>query len=497
MLPTLRALCDALPSELAVITPSPAPAVEVQAVHVSELLQPARYLDGGELLITSGMNIPPTAEACAAYTRQLAEAGVAALAFGAKICHPAVPDLLIQEAGTAGLPLLRILPGTAFLTVSRKYWQLRAESDQRELVRTLSSHRALVAASLGDDGESAIVRRLASGVRGWAAQFSADGDLLHAWPSDRRSSASWLSHELADLQVANDATAVSLTAPDGNVIIQPLISVSGFLGSVAVGCAEPVTPAAHQLAMTAASLLTLKILHARGLRRARREGTLAIFELLGAGNISGARRIWAMSGHEPPPEPVRPVLLRGPQVTDLVETLEGARNCGDHLLMSAELGWLGWLLLNNTSAAREWLRTRLDPALRVGALLGAATPFDDLPATMQRLEQSEYRITDGGFTDLSAQPDSLLSQIGDIETRHWAERRLSPLTSSAHRTLLDSVICYLRARGEWEPAARELGVHRHTMRSRIARATEVLNVDLADPDTFSELWLALRIAGYA
>jgi DNA-binding PucR family transcriptional regulator len=35
------------------------------------------------------------------------------------------------------------------------------------------------------------------------------------------------------------------------------------------------------------------------------------------------------------------------------------------------------------------------------------------------------------------------------------------------------------------------------MRSRIARATEVLNVDLADPDTFSELWLALRIAGYA
>jgi PucR family transcriptional regulator, purine catabolism regulatory protein len=48
-----------------------------------------------------------------------------------------------------------------------------------------------------------------------------------------------------------------------------------------------------------------------------------------------------------------------------------------------------------------------------------------------------------------------------------------------------------------EPTARELGVHRHTMRNRITRATEVLNADFTDPDTFSELWLALRIAGYA
>jgi purine catabolism regulator len=497
MLPTLRALCDALPAELGVISPSPAPALEVQAVHVSELLEPARYLDGGELLITSGMNIPPTAKACATYTRQLAQAGVLALAFGTGVIHPDVPGLLIQEARAAGLPLLRVLPGTAYLTITRKYWQLRAESDQRELVRTLSSHRALVAAALGDGGESAIIRRLAAGVRGWAAQYSPAGDLLHAWPSDRRGSAAELSRELGDPRIVNEGTAISLTTMDDYVIVQPLGSASGLLGSVAIGCAEPVTPAFHELAMTAASLLTLKILHARGLRRARREGTLAVFELLSAGNVSGARRIWTMSGHEPPPEPVRPVLLRGPQVSGFVEALESERDCGDHLLMSAEMGWLGWLLLNDTAAAREWLRAKLEPEVHVGALLGAATPFDDLPAMMERLEKSEHRITDGGFTDLSARPGSLLSQIGDVETRHWARQRLGPLTDPEHRTLLESVICYLRARGEWEPAARELGVHRHTMRSRITRATEVLNVDFTDPDTFSELWLALRITGYA
>jgi purine catabolism regulator len=497
MLPTLRALCDSLPAQLAVIAPSPAPAVEVEAVHVSELLEPARYLDGGELLITSGMSISPTAEACATYTRQLARARVAALAFGTGVIDPGVPRLLIQEAAAAGLPLLRVLPGTAFLSITRKYWQLRAEADQRELVRTLSSHRALVAASLGDGGESAIVRRLAAGVHGWAAQFSPAGDLLHAWPSDRRGTAAGLSRRLGDLHIVNEGTTITLTAQDENVIVQPLSSSSGLLGLVAIGCAEPVTPAAAQLAMTAASLLTLKILHSRGLRRARREGTLAIFELLSAGNVSGARHIWAMSGHEPPQEPVRPVLLRGPQVSGFVEALESARDCADHLLMSAEKDWLGWLLLNDTQAAREWLHAKLDPATQVGALVGAPTPFNDLPVMMERLEQCEYRITDGGFTDLSAQPGSLLSQIGDTETRRWAQQRLGPLTHPAHETLLHSVTCYLRARGEWEQAARELGVHRHTMRSRIARATEVLGADFTDPDTFSELWLALRIAGYA
>lgn len=497
MLPTLRALCDSLPAELGVIAPTPAPPIEIQAVHVSELLEPARYLDGGELLITSGMNIPPTAEACAIYTRQLAQAGVAALAFGTGVIHPDVPRLLVKGAAAAGLPLLRVLPGTAYLTITRKYWQLRGEADQRELVRTLSAHRALVAAALGDGGGSAIVRRLASGIDGWAAHYSPTGDLLVAWPSDQRALAEGLQPRLADLRLGNDSTAVSLATPETNVIVHPLSSPMGLLGLLAIGCAEPVTAVAQQLAMTGASLLTLKVVHSRGLHRARREATRAIFELLSASDVNGARCIWAMSGQEPPREPLRPVLLNGAQVSEFVETLENTRGCGDHLMMSAEFGWRGWLLLSDTAAARDWLRASLDPAVRVGALAGPATLFTDLPAMMARLEQSGHRIANGGFTDLSAKSGSLLSRLGDTENRHWAQERLGALTDPAHKALLQSVVSYLHAQGEWEEAARDLGVHRHTMRNRIARAAQVLNVDFSDPDTSSELWLALRVAGYA
>lgn len=58
--------------------------------------------------------------------------------------------------------------------------------------------------------------------------------------------------------------------------------------------------------------------------------------------------------------------------------------------------------------------------------------------------------------------------------------------------LRDTVRSYLAHRGQWESAARELGIHRNSLRTRIAVATEVIGADLADPDTAAALWIALR-----
>ena len=57
--------------------------------------------------------------------------------------------------------------------------------------------------------------------------------------------------------------------------------------------------------------------------------------------------------------------------------------------------------------------------------------------------------------------------------------------------LVPSLRGWLEANGQWEPAARRLGIHRHTLRNRITRVEQVLGRPL---DTFAaraELWLAL------
>jgi purine catabolism regulator len=61
-------------------------------------------------------------------------------------------------------------------------------------------------------------------------------------------------------------------------------------------------------------------------------------------------------------------------------------------------------------------------------------------------------------------------------------------------TLVDTVAAYLRSCSE-QAAAGELGVHRHTVRNRLARAETLPGAGLNDPDVRAELWLALRLTG--
>jgi purine catabolism regulator len=62
--------------------------------------------------------------------------------------------------------------------------------------------------------------------------------------------------------------------------------------------------------------------------------------------------------------------------------------------------------------------------------------------------------------------------------------------------LLGAVAAYLRRRGRWEDTARDLAIHRNSLRHRIAVAQRLLGVSLDDPDTAAHLWLALRRRGH-
>lgn len=71
---------------------------------------------------------------------------------------------------------------------------------------------------------------------------------------------------------------------------------------------------------------------------------------------------------------------------------------------------------------------------------------------------------------------------------------LQPLLAVRPRTsekLLISLRCWLAHHGRYDPAAAELGIHRNTLRNRIAAIAELLQVDLDDTTTRMRLWFAL------
>ncbi|WP_460369507.1 helix-turn-helix domain-containing protein, partial [Actinocorallia lasiicapitis] len=71
-----------------------------------------------------------------------------------------------------------------------------------------------------------------------------------------------------------------------------------------------------------------------------------------------------------------------------------------------------------------------------------------------------------------------------------ADQILAPLDA----TLRASLRAYLAANGQGDPAARALGVHRHTLRHRMKRVAELLNRDLDAPATRAELWIVFSLS---
>ena len=67
--------------------------------------------------------------------------------------------------------------------------------------------------------------------------------------------------------------------------------------------------------------------------------------------------------------------------------------------------------------------------------------------------------------------------------------------SAEREMLIRSVTVWLSHNGAWDPAARELGVHRHTLRHRVSAVERLLGFDLGRFPDRAELWAALQLSG--
>ncbi|EFL02919.1 regulatory protein [Streptomyces sp. SPB78] len=90
---------------------------------------------------------------------------------------------------------------------------------------------------------------------------------------------------------------------------------------------------------------------------------------------------------------------------------------------------------------------------------------------------------------------SVLPLLADDAVRAFADgllRALHDHDATGRGNLVASLRAWLAHHGQWDAAAAELGVHRHTLRYRMRRVEEILGRSLDDPDVRMELWLALK-----
>ncbi|MFH8724133.1 PucR family transcriptional regulator [Streptomyces termitum] len=430
-------------------------------VHASEMADPYPYLLGGELVLTAGVQLEDPAR----YVERVVEAGAAALGFGVAPVHDTVPAELVAACVRHGLPLVEVPPGTPFAAVARALWRLMAEARLSGLRRVAQAQRALATAAARPAPVPAVLGALASWLEGRAVLFGADGAESAAAGREVPAAASGALAELAAL-VAPGPGPVS--ASGGEAGLRLAAYALGGSDGLALGVAtQHHRPGDHTVAGVAVVLLSLLTAPHRAADVSARDGALTRV-LLGA---PAAETAAALS-----PGPWTVVHARGGDGTPFAAAALAAA--------------LGTELVDDGPVVRLLLPPGAAVAARPGWTLGASAPAapDALPAADAQAARALRRAEATRAPLVRHRADGLAGLVDPAEAAAHARVLLAPLSGPQAETLR----AWLSLHGSWDRTATALGVHRNTVRQRIARCAALLDRDLDDPDVRMELWFALR-----
>ena len=126
-------------------------------IHVSELSDPTPWLEGGELLVTTGIGIGASAPARRAYLQRLASHGLSGLAFGIGFGHDSVPRPLVDEAERLGFPILVVPYEVPFIAITKAVATSLGNERLGRLEHALAVHEQLSATVLEGRGVQALL----------------------------------------------------------------------------------------------------------------------------------------------------------------------------------------------------------------------------------------------------------------------------------------------------------------------------------------------------
>ena len=482
---------------------------EVRWVHTSELADPGPYLEGGELLLTTGLALPVAEPAALReYVRRLAAAGVVGLGFGVGVGHDDVPGALVEAAEQEGLPLLEVPRRTPFIAISKTVSAALAADRYKAVTAGFEAQRELTRAALAAEGPGALLARLAGHLDGWAALYDASGTVVAAAPDWAGRRAARLAGEIDRMRGIQGPSGAAVTGPAGSedrVELQSLGTGRRPRGYLAVGTEERLDTSARYAVNAAVALLTLSLEQSRTLQRAHARLAAAVLRMLLAGETGHARSVAGGLYRGLLDQPVKVLIAEpadgplGPEaLAGLAEHAEtAAARSGDPLLVIQDDTRLTVLAAESATAlAATADHAEADDALAAG--LSAAVPPEEAPEAHRQAERALAVALRRGRNLVEhgeVGAGSVLPLLADDAVRAFADGLLRPLRehdATSRGDLVASLHAWLSHHGQWDAAAADLGVHRHTLRYRMRRVEEILGRSLDDPDVRMELWLALK-----
>ncbi len=537
MLPTVADVLDLEPVRRGaprVLTGADRLAAPVRWVHVIELAEAGHLLRGGELVLSTGIALPPDPDGLARYVAGLASAGVSALAveLGSRYIR-ALPRALVGAAAAAGLPLIAFERETQFIAITEAVHTQILDAQSAELRAAQRLNQVFTDLAVAGAGQDEIVAKAADLARCPVILADLAHRVLACAPAGQ---------DVTTLLAGFAARSRAVTVP-GRIgydqaagwLIARVGSAAGDWGRVVFALPGPPDAGGPVLAERTATTLTLASL-ARGARQAaspRRAAHRSVLAALaGPGTGTGRHvgdaadleaRVVALgvplAGRQLVPAAVVSAAAGGGRTPDQVADALAAA-C-EELRIPAIAGVLddhvaAALLTLPAGADQDAAVTRLAAGLqRAGALgpaqcIGVAAAcgsIGELPgafgaATTAASAADRYspaagagqrpfvRIADLGLAGLAFQVRD------DPRVLAFAEHELRALLlhDDRHGTDLIAVLgAYLEAGGNKAAAAKRCGIARPTLYERLHQIQQALGASLDDADRRTSLHAALLI----
>lgn len=497
----------------------------VRWAYTTDLLEPARYLRGGALVLT-GMMWHTRPEDSETFVASVVSAG--SVAIGAGTALGEVPPDLIAACRDHDIPLLEVPTETSFGAVTEEVLHSLTRQRFSTIAESRDRHRRLMAdVAAGSDLSSAFAEA--------AAQVGMTAWLISSTGRAVASSGVPLSTEEAEDLAARALSwsvfphTTRLQRPEGTrpVTVVPVQSkgahplVTWLL--VCVGDQQQWSEEENEAVAELSSMAVLgrsradeRILtearHLEGLPRllaAQRFGEAAAL-LRGVGLADGTEeRTHVVVSAMMLPEPRVPALARR-VLAELVASRPGAVVTGDSdALAVVPVGGVG----GGARAAVEEIRAELvhrsrvleggllDHRLAIGLSSAAPGVAELRGATVEARHARRLAELRGGRSRViaGAEIDShelLLASVPEEVQSSYRDRLLGPLIAydRDHRSELVSTLeQFLAHSGSWQRCAAAMHVHVNTLRYRIGRVEELSGRDLSSLEHRVDLFLALKL----
>ena len=502
----------------------PAPSAAVTWVVATELLQPASYLEGGELVLTTGLVMADTeAGTWRQYVASLVEAGVAALGLGTGIAFDAVPDDLREACRVGGLNLLEVPLDVSFASISRDVGAMLQAAGPAVGAEGAGDEEILVLQQLtraaAKDNQSAIMRALASILRGEVSLRDATGRTV---VGPFGPAAPQIDDEVAEciarIRPGGMRGAGAVDLGDMRLVVRPVGMTGEPESYLATVQWETLTRAQALGVDLAWSFLNL-------IAESSKAFTGWLLQLVGASTghllagevaqgmaLADQARVLVLTRLPSPPRRSmigpdgghqwRVICLEGDSAavaglsTALARLLVEERGApvGERLLWRTDRGGGRLTVLGEAERVLGLLKdSRVTPwagRMRIG--VSGRAGVADLPRAAQQALSvctGARRLGQAVRWEASGLP-SVTDLLDEDRARAFARTRLRSVADRPD--LLELLEIYLSEAGAVQRIAERLGVHRNSVPARLVRLRRALGVDIEDAEQRANLWFALH-----